>query len=86
MTDGVSYASMPYHDGRPLKTTAPRHREDLALRAVDFGPGLSFGMMIDSGDKFEKVFSESAFASTDIDSSEFQHWEKKYIPQSASRT
>ena len=54
--------------------------EDLTLRAVDFGPGMSFGMMFDSGNDFEKVCSESAFASTDFDSSEFPHFEKQNIP------
>ena len=47
--------------------------EDLATSTMDFAPGMWLNPLIDSGNGFGAVISESAFAAADVDRSEFPH-------------
>ena len=47
--------------------------DDLATSAIDFAPGVWLDPLLDSGNRYGAVCSESAFARADFDCSEFPH-------------
>ena len=55
----------------PLLLGAVNDTEDLATCAMDFAPGVWLDPLLDSGNGFGTVVSESAFASANFDCSEF---------------
>ena len=60
----------------PLLLGAVNDTEDLAASAIDFALGMWLNPLLDSGNGFGAVISESAFAAADVDCSEFQQIRK----------
>ena len=50
--------------------------KDLAASAIDFAPGMGLNPLLNSGNGYGAVISESAFATADFDCSEFSHIRK----------
>ena len=60
----------------PLLLGAVNDTEGLAASAMDFAHGMWLDPLLDSGDGFVAVVSESVFAAADFDCSEFPHISK----------
>ena len=60
----------------PLLLGVVNDTEDLAASAIDFAPGMWLNPLLNSGNGYGAVISESAFATADFDCSEFSYIRK----------
>ena len=75
LSASVMYDCLTGSDGlyNPLLLGAVNNTEGLAASAMDFVPGVWLNPLLDSGNGFGALMSESAFAAADVDCSEFPH-------------
>ena len=64
----------------PLLLGAANVTKDLAASAMDFAPGMWLKPLLDFGNDFGAVISESAFVTSDFDCSEFPHTKRTEYP------
>ena len=69
---------------KPLLLGAVNDSKYLAASAMDFAPGMWLNPLLDSGNGFGAVISESAFAAAGVDCSKFPHVSKIEDPPTNS--